>query len=296
MKLATFTFKKASPKDTSRIGVVADEGLFDLSVHCSDLPTSMLEFLWAGDDALALAARSFKKGGVLVPLDQVKIEQPVTRPGKILAIALNYVEHIEESKTKAPPVQMWFNKQSTCTNGPFDPIHLPRVSDMLDYEGELGIIIGKRCRHVPKERAHEVIAGYTIINDVSVRDWQLQSPTFQIGKSFDTHDPFGPWLVTTDEIEDPHSLTIKTWVNDELRQHSDTGHMIHNCYEQIAHLTSAFTLEPGDVLATGTPSGVGMAMNPPQYLRAGDKVRIEIEKIGYIENSVVKEPQGTLIE
>ncbi|HKI75021.1 MAG TPA: fumarylacetoacetate hydrolase family protein, partial [Pseudomonadales bacterium] len=214
---------------------------------------------------------------------------------KILAIALNYAEHVAESATTKPAVQMWFNKQSTCANGPFDPIDLPVASDKLDYEGELAVIIGKRCRHVPKERAHEVIFGYAIINDVSVRDWQRAAQTFQIGKSFDTHGPFGPYIVTPDEIEDAGNLNIRTLVNGEVRQDSNTKHMIYKIDEQIAHLTTAFTLEAGDVLATGTPSGVGAAMDPPNFLKAGDVVRIEIEKLGAIENPIVKEKGDTVI-
>jgi 2-keto-4-pentenoate hydratase/2-oxohepta-3-ene-1,7-dioic acid hydratase in catechol pathway len=167
---------------------------------------------------------------------------------------------------------------------------------MLDYEGELAVIIGKRCRHVPRDRALEVIAGFTIVNDVSVRDWQLRAQTFQIGKSFDTHGPCGPYLVTPDEVVDPHNLNLRTWVNDELRQDSNTRHLIFDCFEQIEHLSTAFTLEPGDVLATGTPAGVGMSMKPPRYLQAGDVVRIEIEKLGVLENRVEKEPGGTVIQ
>ncbi|MBD3649011.1 MAG: fumarylacetoacetate hydrolase family protein, partial [Pseudomonadales bacterium] len=182
-----------------------------------------------------------------------------------------------------------------CANAPYDPFDLPVASDKLDYEGEPGVVIGKTCRHVPADRAHEVIAGFTVINDVSVRDWQRAAQTFQIGKSFDTHGPFGPYLVTPDEIGDPQDLDIKTWVNDEVRQDSNTKHMIYSIREQIAHLTTAFTLEPGDVLATGTPSGVGAAMDPPHFLKEGDVVRIEIEKVGVIENKVVKEAGDTVI-
>ena len=190
---------------------------------------------------------------------------------------------------------MFFNKQTTCVAGPFDPIHLPRVSPLLDYEGELAFVIGRRCRHVPRDRAHEVIAGYLVVNDVSVRDWQLRTPTMTMGKSFDTHGPMGPWLVTPDEIGDPHALELRTWVNGELRQHSNTRHLIYDCFAQVEHLSTAFTLEPGDVVTTGTPAGVGGAMSPPRFLRAGDVVRIEIEKIGAIENRVTEEPAETAI-
>jgi 2-keto-4-pentenoate hydratase/2-oxohepta-3-ene-1,7-dioic acid hydratase in catechol pathway len=188
---------------------------------------------------------------------------------------------------------VFFNKQATCVVGPDDDVHMPRVSSLLDYEGELAVVIGARCRHVPAERAHEVIAGYTIANDVSVRDWQLHTPTMTMGKSFDTHGPLGPWVVTADEL-DPHDLGLKTFVNDELRQDSSTGEMIYDCFEQVAHLSEAFTLEPGDVIATGTPAGIGAVRQPfPEgLLKVGDVVRVEIEGIGELVNTVVEEPEG----
>ena len=196
---------------------------------------------------------------------------------------------------EAPAVPVFFNKQSTCVTGPYHPIHLPRVSPLLDYEGELAFVIGRRCRHVPWKRAHEVIAGYLVVNDVSVRDWQLRTPTMTMGKSFDTHGPMGPWLVTPDEIGDPHALELRTWVNGELRQHSNTRELIFDCFAQVEHLSTAFTLEPGDVVTTGTPSGVGGVMSPPRFLAAGDVVRVEIERIGHIENRVIAEPAETAL-
>ena len=186
-----------------------------------------------------------------------------------------------------------FNKQSTCVVGPYDSVHLPRASKLLDYEGELGFVIGRRCRHVSRDDAREVIAGYTVVNDVSLRDWQLRIPTWTIGKSFDTHGPIGPWIVTADEIPDPHQLALRTWVNGELRQESNTKELIFDCFTLVEHLSTAFTLEPGDVIATGTPAGVGIGLKPPQFLTAGDSVRIEIEGIGAIENPIIDEPEET---
>ena len=151
-----------------------------------------------------------------------------------------------------------------------EAIHRPIVSEKVDYEGELAFVIGKRCRHVALEKAHEVIAGNTIANDVSVRDWQIRSPTWMPGKSFNTHSPLGPWLITADEISDPHNLNIKTWIDDELRQNSNTRHMIFNCYEMVAYLSQAMTLEPGDFIATGTPGGVGVKMKPLGYEAGAD--------------------------
>lgn len=291
MKLVTFKLDGAL-----KIGVWTEQGVLDLSSCGVDLPADMLSLIQMGDEGLERVRNAVEKGGNVVTVDAVRLTQPILRPPKILAIALNYAEHIKESVTEKPAVQMWFNKQSTCATGPFDTIDLPKVSDKLDYEGELGVVIGKRCRHVPRERAAEVIFGYTVINDVSVRDWQRAAQTFQIGKSFDTHGPFGPYIVTPDEVGDPQNLNLRTLVNDEVRQDSNTKHMIYKIDEQIAHLTTAFTLEPGDVLATGTPSGVGAAMNPPNFLKEGDICRIEIEKVGAIENRVVKESGGTVIQ
>jgi 2-keto-4-pentenoate hydratase/2-oxohepta-3-ene-1,7-dioic acid hydratase in catechol pathway len=224
-------------------------------------------------------------------LEDVRLLAPV-QPRKYLAIGLNYRDHIAESGLQAPEFPFFFNKQVTCVVGPGEDVHMPRVSTLLDYEGELAIVIGRRCRHVSVEQAPDVIAGYTIANDVSVRDWQLRTPTMTIGKSFDTHGPLGPWVVTADELGDPHQLAIRTFVGGERRQDGHTSEMIFNCFEQVAHLSEAFTLEPGDVIATGTPAGVGAARQPfPEgLLKVGDVVRVEIEGIGALENTVVPEP------
>ncbi len=229
------------------------------------------------------------------PLDKVRLLAPV-RPRKFLAIGLNYADHIAESGMEAPQYPVFFNKQVTCVAGPQQDVHMPRVSSLLDYEGELAIVIGTRCRHVPVERAHEVVAGYTIANDVSVRDWQVRSPTMMMGKSFDTHGPLGPWLVTPDELGDPHDLPIRTYVNDELRQDGNTRDMIYSCYQQIAHLSEAFTLEPGDVIATGTPAGIGAVRQPfpDGLLKIGDVLRVQIDGIGELCNTVVEEPEDYL--
>lgn len=228
-------------------------------------------------------------------LDEVRLLAPV-QPRKFLAIGLNYADHIVESGMERPQYPVFFNKQVTCVVGPGDDVHMPRVSSLLDYEGELAVVIGTRCRHVPEHRAHEVIAGYTIANDVTVRDWQLRAPTMTVGKSFDTHGPLGPWIVTSDEIGDPHDLSLRTYVNDELRQDGSTGEMLFNCFQQIAYLSAAFTLEPGDVIATGTPAGIGAVRDPfpDGLLKVGDVVRVEIDGIGALSNTVVEEPEDFL--
>ena len=292
MKLANYTTANSDqPGDQIKAGVIDGESIVDLS-SCG-INASLLDLIKQGLDPKAIETAI--GSGKSIPLSQVNLKAPSTRPGKILAIGLNYRDHIEESGMEAPEHQVWFNKQHHCINDPFGDINLPSVSTMLDYEAELCLIIGKRCKHVPRERAHEVIAGYCCGNDVSVRDWQLRAQTFQIGKSFDTHGPIGPYLVTPDELGDPHNLDIQCSVNGQLRQHSNTKHLIFDCYDAVAHLSQAFVLEPGDVLFMGTPAGVGMAMKPPCWLTVGDKVRVEIEKLGYIENTVVAEEARTII-
>ena len=288
MKLCTFSHGGAT-----RIGVVVDDAVVDLSAAAPNLPTEMTAFLAAGDDALAGARGAAEAGEHTLPLADVHLESPVLRPPKILAVGLNYADHVAEAGMDTPKHPMIFNKQSTAAHAPRDPFHMPRASDKLDYEGELGIVIGKYCRHVPRDRAQEVIAGYTVINDVSVRDWQIRVPTFTMGKSFDTHCPMGPWIVTGDEIGDPHSLELKTWVNGELRQNTNTKELIFDCFTLVEHLSTAFTLEPGDVIPTGTSSGVGIGFKPPKFLVSGDVVRIAIDGIGEIENAVIDEPAET---
>ncbi len=288
MKLATFTHNGAP-----RIGVVVDDQIIDLSVAAPELPREMVAFLTAGAPALAGARKAAGQSAGRLALADVRLAAPVLRPPKFLAIGLNYADHCAESGQPTPSLPLFFNKQSTCVAGPYDPIHLPRVSPLLDYEGELAFVIGRRCRHVPRERAHEVIAGYMVADDVTVRDWQLRVPTWTIGKSFDTHGPIGPWIVTPDEVGDPHALEIRTWVNGDLRQHSNTREFVFDCFAQVEHLSTAFTLEPGDIISTGTPSGVGGAMQPPRFLAVDDVVRVEIERLGYIENRVIAEPSDT---
>ncbi|MDX1389979.1 MAG: fumarylacetoacetate hydrolase family protein, partial [Acidobacteriota bacterium] len=275
-----------------RLGRVEGEEVVDLATAAPELPGTMAALLSAGPDALARAAEA---AGPRLPLAEVQLGAPILRPPKFLAIGLNYADHIAETGMKTPEFPIFFNKQSTCVIGTGDPIHLPKVSDKLDYEGELGFVIGRRCRHVPVERASEVIAGYLIVNDVSVRDWQFRAQTMMLGKGFDTHGPMGPWLTTPDEVGDPHNLELKTWVNGELRQHSSTKHLIFNCFDQVATLSTMCTLEPGDVISTGTPSGVGIGFDPKRFLTVGDRVRIEIERLGAIENHVIEEPDSTAL-
>ena len=285
MKLCTF-LRDGVPL----AGVVTNDGIVDLSESAPELPAEMTALLAAGEPALRRAAAAASAARARIALDSVRLAPPILRPPKFLAVGLNYADHVAEAGLERPKLPTVFNKQSTCVAGPTDPVHMPRVSSALDYEGELGFVVGRRCRHVPREHAHEVIAGYLVVNDVSVRDWQLRIPTWTMGKSFDTHGPIGPWITTADEVGDPHALRLRTWVNGELRQDSSTKNLIFDCFAIVEHLSTAFTLEPGDVVATGTPGGVGIVMKPPKLLAVGDVVRVEIEGLGTLENRVVAEP------
>ncbi len=285
MKLVTFQYQKQIS-----FGALDDKYIVDAG-RVQSMPDNMLDFLALGPKALNKMQQLIASGDHRIPLDAVKLLAPIPRPGKFLGISLNYADHIGETGLEKPEYPTFFTKQSTCVIGPDEAIHRPIVSEKVDYEGELALVIGQPCRHVSVEEAADRIAGFTIVNDVSVRDWQIRSPTWMLGKSFDTHGPMGPWLVTADEIDNPHNLELKTWVDDELRQHANTGQMIFNCYEMIAYLSQAMTLEPGDVIATGTPAGVGVKMKPRGYLKPGQTVTIEIEKIGQLRNPVIKEPE-----
>lgn len=290
MRLISFT-----ESSNTRIGLLQGDHIIDLSQVAPSLPSDMLSFLEAGDGAMLQAAKYTGASGHYSALDVV-IEAPLARPPKILAIGLNYRAHAEESNMDIPKHPMVFTKQATSANGPYAPIHSPPETQMLDYEGELGVVIGKRCRRVSKQDANRVIAGFCVLNDVSVREWQFLAtpPQFTMGKSWDTHNPFGPAIVTPDEV-DPHNLMLRTFVNGDLRQKTSTSDLIFNCYDIIEFLTTAFTLEPGDVIATGTPSGVGISMQPQGTLKLGDVVKVEIDGLGFIENEVIAEPDTATI-
>jgi 2-keto-4-pentenoate hydratase/2-oxohepta-3-ene-1,7-dioic acid hydratase in catechol pathway len=285
VKLATFT-----EGSRTRLGVVEGEEIVDLPAG-DRLPTTMISLLEAGADGMRAVREAAAKSTRRVPLSSVHLEAPVLKPRKFLGLGGSYQSHLDEVAHlgfKPPKHQIWFNKQVTCVNAPYGDIHYPKVSDTLDYEGELAIIIGRRCRHVAACESCDVIAGFTICNDVSVREWQLRAPTAMLGKSFDTHGPIGPWIVTSDELPQVRDLSLKTWVNGELRQDGRTSELIYQFGEMLAELSAVFTLEPGDILSTGSPAGVGGAMQPPRYLKIGDVCRVEIEGIGHIQNRVVQ--------
>lgn len=277
----------------NRLGKLFDNHVVDLATAAPDLPRDIPAFLAAGDVALAAFRRVDDDPAAAIDLADLHLLPPVPAPEKYLGIGLNYRDHAAEAAKagiEAPAHQIWFNKRVSCIVGPFDDVVKPSVSEQLDYEAELAVVIGRRCRHVAVADARSVIGGYMIANDVSARDWQFRTPTATLGKSFDTHGPTGPWLVLAHEVEDPHALEVRMFVNGEERQHGNTRDMIHNIFEQIAYLSTVMTLKPGDILATGTPSGVGLGFDPPRYLDVGDVMRVEIDGIGHIENRVIAEP------
>lgn len=281
MKLASF-----ETDGRRSVGVVIDGEIADIAAT-GTCPATMEALLALGPDGMR-TARAATENAPRFGLANVHLLAPVTRPSKYLAIAANYQSHIDEVKAAnpdyVPPVhQRWFTKLPNAINGPYDPIPMPPESSELDYEIELAIVIGTRCRRVSAADAPSVVAGYAIHNDVSVRDWQKRSPTIMLGKAWDGHGPLGPWIVTPDEIGDPHTLAMSCFVNGEVRQRGSTAEMINNCWDQIACLSTVMTLEPGDVIATGTPFGTAGSMKPPRWLKVGDVVRCEIEKIGFIE-------------
>ncbi|MGH9088662.1 MAG: fumarylacetoacetate hydrolase family protein [Acidimicrobiales bacterium] len=296
MRLTSFVLPEGNPGGPSarpRTGVLTGAGhseIVDLTDPVIGLPGDMVELLGLGPAAKEAVAGAASSGARRWGLDEVELLAPVPLPPKMLAIGRNYAAHIKEMGWETPKYQYWFNKQRTCVTGPGAPILLPAVSEQLDYEGELAIVIGQRAKGVPAARWLDVVAGFTVVNDVSVRDWQAHSPTYTMGKSFDTHGPTGPYLVTPDEVGDTGDLSVRTWVNDELRQDARTSLLLFGCAQLIEYLTTVFPLEPGDILCTGTPAGVGKGFDPPRWLRAGDTVRIEIENVGVLENPIVAEP------
>ena len=294
MKLVTFLHESIE-----KIGAVVDNQIIDFST--SHLPKSMIEFIELGDDGINQANALIAKNDSKISINDVKLMAPIPKPNKILGVGLNYKAHKEEAAKAAAdllgkPQEKYptiFNKQNSSVVGPYDDMHKPDASDFFDYEGELGFVIGKQCRHVPYDKASSVIYGYTVVNDATIRDWQMRGPpmTMTMGKSWDTHCPFGPYLVTSDEVGNPHQLKLETHVNGELRQSASTDGLIHDCFTVVEYLSTAFTLEPGDLIATGTPEGV--AATSRNWLKVDDVVKVTIEKLGFIENKVIAEPDST---
>ena len=258
------------------------------SIVATGLPGSMIDLI-ANWQALKGQLEAAIVKSERYPLSSVHLLAPVQRPGKIFAIGLNYADHIAESRTETPKHQVWFTKAVTSVNGPFDPILIAKAGQYVDYEVELVAVIGKRGRNIAKADAPSHVFGYCVGNDVTERMWQHRTPQWSLGKSFDTHAPVGPWITTADEVADPHALGLRCFVNGEKRQDSNTRHLVFNVWDQIEHLSQAMTLEPGDLIFTGTPGGVGAAMDPRQFLKAGDVVRCDVDGLGTIEAKLIAE-------
>jgi len=284
MKLATFD-AGAGPQ----LGAVTADRIVPLNTAAPGLPGDMIGLISAWPPAEREVRCIEAAGADALPLDQVRLLAPIRRPGKIMAIGLNYADHIAESNMGTPEHQIWFSKAPTAANGPHDPIQVPKVSQALDYEAELVAVVGQGGRHIDKGDAAGAVFGYCCGNDATERAWQHRTTQWVLGKSFDTHAPFGPWITTADEVADPHALSIRCLVNGEVRQDSNTRHLVFNVWDQIEHLSQAMTLEPGDLIFTGTPGGVGAAMTPRRFLKHGDRVRVEIEGLGALDNPCANE-------
>jgi ureidoglycolate lyase len=280
MRLITFQAPGGAPE----LGAVAPDGRI-APLSRTGLPSDMIQLIARWPELKAEATIAAARMETLIAADGVTWLAPIPRPGKIMAIGLNYADHIAETGAATPERQIWFSKAASAAHGPFADAQLPKASDRTDYEAELVAVIGAGGRHISRADAPGAVFGWCAGNDVSVRDWQMRTSQWVLGKSFDTHAPFGPWITTSDEVPDPHALPIRGFVNGEKRQESNTKHLVFDVWAQLEELSQVMTLEPGDLIFTGTPSGVGMAMQPPQFLKDGDKVRIEIEGVGAIENT-----------
>jgi 2-keto-4-pentenoate hydratase/2-oxohepta-3-ene-1,7-dioic acid hydratase in catechol pathway len=252
--------------------------------HCGSQCRLSIRSRLAGDPLLADECRERK---ALVPLDRVKLGSPVAAPSKILAVGLNYREHAAETGAQLPDSPLIFSKCTTALIATGDPIRLPRISEKIDYEAELAVVIGLEARSVKAANAFDYVAGYTIMNDVTARDIQRRERQWVRAKGLDTFAPCGPWLVTPEEVGDPHLLNIELRLNGEVRQTSNTSNLIFKIPELIEFASQDLTLRPGDIISTGTPPGVGFAREPPSFLKSGDKIEITIEKIGTLSNQVI---------
>jgi len=290
MRLVTFLYR-----GETRLGVLSSEKagqmVVDLNRADGRLPGDMISFLEIGAPARALAAQALAAPPpeATLKLSEVTLKAPIPRPGKIICIGQNYLAHAQESNASAPPFPIIFAKYTNSVIGHREPIVIPRAVQKPDYEGELAAVIGRRGRHIPEAEALDYVAGYMPLNDVSARDWQNRTSQWVIGKTPDTFCPMGPALVTADEIPDVQNLWLRTVIGDEVLQEGHTSLMIFSVAHLIADMSQVMTLEPGDVIATGTPAGIGAARTPPRWLRPGDVVRVEIDRVGVLENPVVAE-------
>jgi 2-keto-4-pentenoate hydratase/2-oxohepta-3-ene-1,7-dioic acid hydratase in catechol pathway len=284
MRLVTFEIG-----GQARPGIILDaDSVLDLS---SIGFLSTVEFIQSGAEGRRKADTLIKlsPSDARQKLSEVKLLAPIPKPGKLICVGLNYRDHAAETGATIPSVPTIFNKFATAVIGPGANIVLPKVSKAPDYEAEFAFVIGRGGRHIAAENWTNHVFGYTIVNDVSARDYQRATTQWLMGKTFDTFAPMGPWIVTADEISDPHTLDIRIEINGETLQDSNTRELIFKIPDLIAFLSSVFTLEPGDVVSTGTPAGVGFARKPPRYLRPGDDIVVKIASIGELRNPVVAE-------
>lgn len=237
-------------------------------------------------------AEDLREAGVLLNLQEVRLAPPIPDPGKIICLGHNYRAHAEETGGRTPVAPELFAKYANTLIGHREPIQIPKVTDQVDYEAELAVVIGRRGHDIAAEDAQTYIAGYTILNDVSAREYQFMTTQWLAGKSFDTFGPVGPWIVTRDEVPDPHDLRITLSVDGDTLQDSHTGQMIFTIPATIAFVSQIMTLEPGDIISTGTPEGVGFVRKPPRFLRPGETVQVTIERVGTLENPVVAAAEG----
>ena len=294
MKLVTFD-RDSGP----RLGVHTNDNVVDLGLASQisgigDLPSTMLEFIQGGESLWhkgrqVLDWANNSSGDFLLDESQVRIRAPISNPPKLICVALNYQAHADETGVEAPNEPMLFSKFPSVIVGPGDAIKIPRQSDQVDYEIELAAVIGIGGRHIPEENALNHVFGYTIMNDVSCREYQRRWSQWLVGKSFDTFAPMGPSIVTADEVPDPHNLSMVLSINGDVMQSSSTSDMIFNIPRLIAFASSIFTLESGDVLLTGTPPGVGAARQPPRWIRPGDLIQMEIDTLGTLCSLVESE-------
>jgi len=284
MRLVTYM----SPGEVALAGVIVDDTVF--SLQPAGFP-DMLSVIAGGAAARASIASYLKA----VPpaagksLDRVVLLAPIPKPPKLICVGLNYRDHAAEAKMEIPSVPTIFSKFNTAITGPGAPIILPKNTAKPDYEAEFAVVIGTGGRHIPASQWRDHVYGYMCLNDVSARDFQLATSQWLMGKTFDTFAPCGPWLTTADEIEDPHNLDISLTINGETLQNSNTKHLIFGIPALIEFLSSAFTLEPGDIITTGTPAGVGFSKKPPRWLLPGDDVVVKIQGLGELRNPVVAE-------
>ena len=285
MKL--FTYRSPSGP---RVAALRNGACVDLNRADARIPHCIKALLAEGPEGLASAAEAIPKGDPL-PWETLQLLPPVPSPQKIICVGLNYADHARESGSQPPAEPVLFNKFPTAVRAHGQPIVLPRLSHEVDYEAELVVVIGAGGRQIPKARAKQHVAAYCCGNDVSARDWQLRKPGGQwiLGKSFDTFAPFGPALVTADEIPDPNNLKIQLRLNDRVMQDSSTAHFIFPVEKLVSYVSGVCTLAPGDVIFTGTPGGVGFTRKPPAFLKPGDVVEVEIERLGILSNPVVAE-------